>query len=46
VQTGQRTEAEVEILRGLSPGDEVITSGIQGVRDGQVVNVRNIKGVG
>ncbi|MEE4110117.1 MAG: efflux RND transporter periplasmic adaptor subunit [Halieaceae bacterium] len=46
VQTGQRTEAEVEILRGLSPGDEIITSGIQGVRDGQAVNVRNIKGVG
>lgn len=46
VLTGQRTEAAVEILQGLSPGDEVITSGIQGVREGQAVNVRNIKGVG
>lgn len=46
VQTGQRTKAVVEILRGLTAGDEVITSGIQGVREGQAVNVRNIKGVG
>jgi len=40
VRTGQRTDSRVEILQGLSPGDEVITSGIQGVRDGQSVDVR------
>jgi len=41
VETGQRSSTQVEILRGLEPGEEVITSGIQSVRDGQVVNVRN-----
>lgn len=45
VETGQRSKAEVEILRGLEPGDEVITSGIQSVRDGQAVDVRNAPGV-
>jgi membrane fusion protein (multidrug efflux system) len=45
VQTGGRSAAQVEILRGLEPGDEVITAGIQGVRDGQAVNVRNIPDV-
>jgi membrane fusion protein (multidrug efflux system) len=39
VETGQRNSAQVEILRGLQPGDEIITSGIQSVRDGQSVNV-------
>ena len=39
VETGQRNSAQVEILRGLEPGDEVITSGIQSVRDGQPVIV-------
>lgn len=46
VQTGQRTGARVEILEGLSPGDEIITSGIQSVRDGQAVDVRNLPGIG
>lgn len=39
VQTGLRTSAEVEILQGLAAGDEVITSGIQSVRNGQAVDV-------
>jgi membrane fusion protein (multidrug efflux system) len=46
VQTGLRTGSEVEILRGLSAGDTVITSGIQSVRDGQSVNVQNAPGLG
>ena len=41
VEMGQRTVSSVEILRGLSPGDEVITSGVQSVRDGEAVDVRN-----
>jgi membrane fusion protein (multidrug efflux system) len=45
VETGQRSNAAVEILRGLEPGDEVITSGIQSVREGQAVDVRNAPGV-
>jgi membrane fusion protein, multidrug efflux system len=44
VETGQRSSTQVEILRGLEPGEEVITSGIQSVRDGQTVNVRNASG--
>ena len=32
--------ARVEILQGLQPGVEVITSGIQSVRDGQRVNIQ------
>lgn len=46
VETGTRTPAQVEILHGLAPGDEVITSGIQSVREGQPVDVRGMKGVG
>ncbi|WP_161787595.1 efflux RND transporter periplasmic adaptor subunit [Pseudohaliea rubra] len=45
VKTGGRSAAQVEILQGLEPGDEVITAGIQGVRDGQTVNVRKIPDV-
>jgi len=41
VQTGHRSNAQIEILNGLQPGDEVITSGIQSVRDGQSVRVQN-----
>lgn len=40
VQTGHRNETRVEILQGLEPGAEVITSGIQSVRDGQRVNIQ------
>lgn len=46
VETGERSAAKVRILRGLEPGDEVITSGVQSVRDGQAVDVKNIPGVG
>ncbi|MDO8861694.1 efflux RND transporter periplasmic adaptor subunit [Haliea sp. E1-2-M8] len=40
VQTGHRDETRVEILQGLEPGAEIITSGIQSVRDGQRVNIQ------
>ncbi len=40
VQTGHRDESRVEILQGLDPGAEVITSGIQSVREGQKVNIQ------
>ena len=40
VETGIRTEAKVQILQGLQAGDEIIVRGIQGVRDGQRVDVR------
>jgi membrane fusion protein, multidrug efflux system len=41
VETGHRDETRVEILQGLQPGAEIITSGIQSVRDGQRVNVQH-----
>lgn len=40
VQTGHRDETRVEILQGLEPGVEIITSDIQSVRDGQRVNIQ------
>jgi membrane fusion protein, multidrug efflux system len=39
VQTGTRKETTVHILDGVKPGDVVITSGLQQLRDGQPVNV-------
>lgn len=40
VVTGARTTGEVQILKGLAPGDVVITSGIQQLRSGLAVAVR------
>jgi len=37
VQTGRRRPGEVEIVRGLEPGDVVVTEGTQKVRDGVTV---------
>jgi membrane fusion protein (multidrug efflux system) len=37
VETGTRTESRIHILAGLQPGDVVITSGLQQLRDGQAV---------
>ena len=41
VTTGERNAAEVQILQGLQPGEEVIISGVQSVREGQRVEVLN-----
>lgn len=46
VETGQRTRNSIEILRGLDAGAEVITSGIQNVREGQAVEVQSRGTVG
>lgn len=40
VETGYRDASRVEILSGLEPGMEVITSGIQSIRNGQPVTVQ------
>lgn len=37
VETGQRTDAAVEVTRGLKIGDRVITSGLQQIRPGMAV---------
>ena len=42
VTTGERNAAEVQILQGLQPGEEVIISGVQSVREGQRVEVLNV----
>ncbi len=39
VQTGLRTEEAVQITEGITPGDSVITSGLQSLRAGQPVHV-------
>lgn len=40
VRLGQRTFGEVEVLEGLSPGEAVVVSGVQRLRDGAEVEVQ------
>ncbi len=42
VETGIRTETEVQIVRGLAAGDEVIVSGIQRLATGRPVAARRV----
>lgn len=37
VQVGQRIPGEVEILSGVAVGDDIVTAGIQKIRDGSIV---------
>jgi membrane fusion protein (multidrug efflux system) len=39
VETGLRTDTEVEIVSGLGAGEQVITSGLQQLRPGQPVEL-------
>jgi membrane fusion protein, multidrug efflux system len=39
VEIGRRSPSEVEILEGLSPGDLVVTAGVQALRDGAMVEI-------
>ena len=39
VETGARTDADVLVLKGISEGDTVLTSGVMSLRDGSPVNV-------
>jgi len=43
VETGTRTESRIHILAGLNPGDVVIVSGLQQMRDGLAVSSRDAK---
>jgi len=43
VQTGVRRDAEVEIRAGLAPGTCVVIEGLQKIRAGQPVTVRDIR---
>lgn len=40
VTTGVRRRGEVEITQGLTPGEQVVTSGVQRLRDGATVTVQ------
>ena len=42
VEIGIRTEAEVQILRGLAAGDTILTSGTLQLRTGMPVKLDNI----
>jgi membrane fusion protein (multidrug efflux system) len=44
VQTGLRTADHVQILKGLQPGEELITTGILQLRPGDRVQVRAARG--
>lgn len=46
VTTGLRSANQVQILQGLKAGEEVITSGVQSVREGQRVTVLNVVDLG
>lgn len=43
VTTGLRTEAEVQILKGLSEGDTILTSGTLQLRKGSVVEIASME---
>ncbi len=40
VRTGKRTDIEVELLSGISPGESVVIEGADKLRDGQPVTVK------
>jgi membrane fusion protein (multidrug efflux system) len=42
VEIGQRRDAKVEILKGLGPGDVVVTAGQLKLRDGMPVTIANV----
>ena len=44
VETGSRTEDRVEILKGLSPGDTVLTTGLMEVKEGDRVALQKLHG--
>jgi membrane fusion protein, multidrug efflux system len=39
VETGSRTHNRVQVLKGLSPGDVVLTTGLMTIRDGDPVEI-------
>lgn len=43
IETGERTESRVEVLKGLADGDTVLTTGVLQVRKGSQVQFTSIK---
>lgn len=46
MKLGRRRPGKVEILEGLSAGQTVVTAGVQKVRPGAEVKIRNAPGTG
>ena len=42
VETGIRNEGRIQVLKGLSPGDTIITTGILQIRPGAEVSITNL----
>jgi len=43
IETGVRTDSTVEVLKGLTSGDTVVTAGIMGLKPGMQVKIQNAK---
>lgn len=43
VETGIRSDSSVQVIRGLSLGDTVITTGLMQIRDKATVSIKNVK---
>jgi membrane fusion protein (multidrug efflux system) len=42
VETGIRTDSQVQVLRGIAPGDTVLTTGILQLREGMPVRITSV----
>ena len=43
IETGVRTDSTVEVIKGLTSGDTVVTAGIMGLKPGMQVKIQNAK---
>ncbi len=43
IETGIRTDTEVQVISGIQPGDTIITTGLMQLRGGMTVNLTNVK---
>ncbi|MCX6292566.1 MAG: efflux RND transporter periplasmic adaptor subunit [Bacteroidetes bacterium] len=43
IQTGIRTDAQIQVVDGVQPGDTIITTGLMQLRAGMAVTLSNIK---
>ena len=42
IEIGLRTESQVQVLKGIQPGDTLITSGVMQLRTGMQVTIDNL----
>ena len=42
VTSGLRTNKRLEIIKGINKGDTIVISGLMNIKDGQVLNVKNV----